>query len=453
MLRTLIRKYRRVKSQPSGRLCRRVALASFAAIWLQAGGVQSQGISGIDEAPVRRLQVTRFKSRTFTLRTPFSSAVVGSPDIADVLPISDRVLYLQGKKAGTTNVSVFGTDKRLIGVFDVVVVPDTQTIAERIRSDKGGRGIRVSSSQEQIVLSGEAVNSVEAEHALEIAKSVSPETAVINLMKVAPSQQVLLKVRFLEASRSAERDLGVSLFSANKAGTSGVNAGLSQLNSSVATGLPLLQTIATLTGGSGASPFVTAIGSVGNVDVLISALESKGLVRELAEPDLVALSGDTASFLAGGEVPIPVVQPSSGSTPTITVDYKQFGVQLTFVSELDYANAIQNQGFLIPALKKREARTTIELRDGQTFAIAGLLQSEGLRNISEVPWIGTVPVLGTLFRSSAYQQKETDLVVIVTPQIVAPIVPGQRVASPLDSRLPSNDVDFFLLGQSNTQNM
>jgi pilus assembly protein CpaC len=227
----------------------------------------------------------------------------------------------------------------------------------------------------------------------------------------------------------------------------------------------LLRTLAALTGGSGSTPFVTAIGSIGNVDVLISALEQKGLVRELAEPDLVALSGDTASFLAGGEVPIPVVQPSSGSTPTITVDYKQFGVQLTFqptvlangiinlrltpsVSELDYANAIQNQGFLIPALKKREARTTIELRDGQTFAIAGLLQSEGLRNISQVPWIGSVPVLGTLFRSSAYQQKETDLVVIVTPHIVAPIVPGQRVASPLDHRLPSNDMDFFLLGQT-----
>ena len=134
-------------------------------------------------------------------------------------------------------------------------------------------------------------------------------------------------------------------------------------------------------------------------------------------------------------------------TPTITVDYKQFGVQLTFqptvlangminlrltpsVSELDYANAIENQGFLIPALKKREARTTIELRDGQTFAIAGLLQSEGLRNISQVPWIGTVPVLGALFRSSAYQQKETDLVVIVTPHLVAPIVPGPAGCEP-----------------------
>ncbi len=447
-------------SRPTGRV-----LLAVAALWIGTADAQSQGLNEVDGISVRHLQVTRFKSRTFTLRTPFSSAVVGSPEIADVLPISDRVLYLQGKKAGTTNVSVFGIDKKLIGVLDIDVMPDTQTIAERIRADTGGRHIRVSSSHEQIVLSGEAGNSVEAEHAVEIAKSISPDTPVINLMRVAPSEQVLLKVRFLEASRSAERDVGVNLFSANKAGTSGINTGGSLANPYTAPGLPLLNTISSLAGASGASPFVTAIGSVGNVDVLISALEAKGLVRELAEPDLVALSGDTASFLAGGEVPIPVVQPSSGSTPTITVDYKQFGIQLTFqptvlangiinlrltpsVSELDYANAIQNQGFLIPALKKREARTTIELRDGQTFAIAGLLQSEGLRNISQVPWIGSVPVLGSLFRSSAYQQKETDLVVIVTPHLIAPIVPGQRVASPLDSHLPSNDVDFFLLGQT-----
>jgi pilus assembly protein CpaC len=465
MLWTFVDRFMR---RANGGLLKRLSyslILTVAAASIGAADAQSQGLNAVDGVPVRRLQVTRFKSRTFTLRTPFSSAVVGSPEIADVLPISDRVLYVQGKKAGTTNVSVFGLDKKLIGVLDVDVLPDTQAISERIRSDTGSRGIRVSSSHEQIVLTGEAGNSVEAEHALEIAKSVSPETPVINLMKVAPSQQVLLKVRFLEASRSAERDLGVNLYSANKAGTSGVNTGTSLLNSSAATGLPLLKTIAALTGGSGASPFVTAIGKFGNVDILISALEEKGLVRELAEPDLVALSGDTASFLAGGEVPIPVVQPSSGATPTITVDYKQFGVQLTFqptvlangminlrltpsVSELDYANAIENQGFLIPALKKREARTTIELRDGQTFAIAGLLQSEGLRNISQVPWIGSVPVLGALFRSSAYQQKETDLVVIVTPHLVAPIVPGQRVASPLDHHLPSNDMDFFLLGQT-----
>jgi pilus assembly protein CpaC len=175
-----------------------------------------------------------------------------------------------------------------------------------------------------------------------------------------------------------------------------------------------------------------------SIDALISALESKGLARRLAEPDLVALSGDTASFLAGGEVPVPVVQPSSGATPTITVDYKPFGVQLTFMPTV-LAN--------VPALTKREARTTIELRDGQSFAIAGLLQTESLRNISQLPWLGSVPVLGTMFRSSGYQSHETDLVVIVTPRLAAPATPGQKLATPLDNSLPSNDPDFFLLGK------
>lgn len=416
-------------------------------------------------APVRRLQVIRYKSRTFTLQTPFASAVVGNPDIADVLPISERVLYVQGKKAGATNVSIFGVDKRLIGVIDIEVTVDTQAIAERIKANLGAPGIHVSSSHEQIVLSGEAANSVQAEHAVEIAKSVSPETNVINLLHIASSQQVMLKVRFLEVSRTAERDLGVNVFSANKAGTSGVNTGQSAATPNVASGLPLLQTIGTLASGSTNAPFGTAIASLGgNVDLMITALETKGLVRQLAEPDLVALSGDTASFFAGGEIPIPVAVPNGGST-TITVEYKPFGVQLTFqptvlasgvinlrltptVSELDKTNSIDAGGYKIPALKKREARTTIELGDGQSFAIAGLLQSEGLRDVEQVPWLGSVPVLGALFRSSAYQQNETDLVVIVTPHIVAPIAPGQQIASPLDSHLPSNDVDFFLLGQT-----
>jgi len=159
MLRKLVRKFNpRVKGEQQKRLCRSLALVFFVAIWIPAGEAHSQGVYAVDEAPVRRLQVTRFKSRTFNLRTPFSSAVVGSPEIADVLPMSDRVLYLQGKKAGTTNVSVFGLDKKLIGVLDVDVVPDTQAIAERIRTDTGSRGIRVSSSHEQIVLSGETLN-------------------------------------------------------------------------------------------------------------------------------------------------------------------------------------------------------------------------------------------------------------------------------------------------------
>jgi len=201
-----------------------------------------------------------------------------------------------------------------------------------------------------------------------------------------------------------------------------------------------------------------------SIDALVSALESKGLVRRLAEPDLIALSGDTASFLAGGEIPIPVVQSSSGTVPTITVDYKPFGVQLTFmptvlangvinlrlapsVSDIDNANTVQISGFTIPALTKREARTTVELRDGQSFAIAGLLQSSNVENIDQLPWLGSVPVLGALFRSTSFQKHETDLVIIVTPHLVKPATPGDHLATPFDDRLQGNDVDVFAMGQ------
>lgn len=426
---------------------------------------------------VRHVKVTRNKSRTFELSKPFASAVVGSPEIADVLPMSGTVLYLQGKKAGTTNVSVFDKDKRLIAILEVEVTIDAQQVAEKIRANIESKGITVSSNQEQLILSGYANSAVDAEQASAIAKAAAPESQLVNLIKIAPAQQVLLKVRFIEASRDAERDLGVNWFASNGKQTQGVNIGSgapSQIGQSpLATpgGLPFFQAAGTLAGSS-AAPFGVALASLAskgmNIDALISALETKGLARRLAEPDLVALSGDTASFLAGGEVPVPVVQPSSGATPTITVDYKPFGVQLTFmptvlangvinlrltpsVSELDYTNAVQNQGFTIPALTKREARTTIELRDGQSFAIAGLLQTENLRNISQLPWIGSVPVLGTMFRSSGYQSHETDLVVIVTPRLAAPATPGQRLATPLDDSLPSNDADFFLLGKEEIQ--
>jgi pilus assembly protein CpaC len=203
----------------------------------------------------------------------------------------------------------------------------------------------------------------------------------------------------------------------------------------------------------------------GSVDLLISALETKGLVRRLAEPNLIALSGDAARFLAGGEFPVPVASTATaGALPTVTIEFKKFGVELGFVptvlsrgvinlrvepsvSELDFTNAVQIAGTTIPALTRRDARTTVELRDGQSFAIAGLLQTRNRQDVSQLPWIGSVPVLGTLFSSKSYQQQETDLVIIVTPHLVAPAAPGQQLASPLDSRLPANDVDFFLNGQ------
>jgi pilus assembly protein CpaC len=422
---------------------------------------------------VRHVVITVYKSKTFRLDQAFSTAVVGSPDIADALPMSDRSLYVQGKKVGTTNVSVFDSMMRLMGVLDVEVTLDTGNLQEKIRQSTGNRSIRVSSSDGQIVLSGRASDAVQAERAVTLARAFSPN-GVVNAMSVAPSQQVLLKVSFLEASRDAGRALGVNWFAANRSGTQVVNTGQGGLvppgsagTSTTPSGIPLLQTAGTLVGTT--SPFGVVLANLVNggtkVDVLVTALETKGLIRRLAEPNLMALSGDTAQFLAGGEFPVPIAATSANGLVTPTIEFKPFGVRLSFtptvlqkglinlriapeVSELDFTNAVQISGTTIPSLIKRDAVTTIELRDGQSFAIAGLLQANDLRLRSQLPWIGSVPVLGALFSSMDYQKHETDLVIIVTPHLVQPAAPGQRLATPLDQRLPSNDADFFLMGQS-----
>ena len=203
-----------------------------------------------------------------------------------------------------------------------------------------------------------------------------------------------------------------------------------------------------------------------NIEGLVTALETKGLAQTLAEPNLVALSGDTASFQAGGSIPVPTVQPGSGGAiPTITTQYVPYGVLLNFrptvlnngiinlsinptVSELDYANAVTIAGTSIPALTQRTATTTIELRSGQSFAIAGMLQANNTRNIQQLPYLGDVPILGALFRSANYQKSETDLVIIVTPDFAQPAAPGARLATPFDNTVPSNDFDFFALGKT-----
>jgi pilus assembly protein CpaC len=418
--------------------------------------------------PVRRLVVTLYKSRTFHLERPFATAVIGAPDIADVLPISDQSLYIQGKKVGTTNLTVFDQNQKLVGVLDVEVTVDTATLQEKIQASTGSRGIRVTSSNGQVVLSGQAIDAVSAERAVTLAKEFAPN-GVINAMSIAHSQQVLLKVRFLEASREAGRQLGVNWNGNNANGTRGVSTGLGGISSTGpnAAGIPVFQTSGTLVG-TASQPFGVFLANVvnggTNIEVLVTALETQGLVRRLAEPNLMALSGDTARFLAGGEFPVPIAATSANGLVTPTIEFKPFGVLLSFtpvvlsngiinlriapeVSELDFANAVTISGTTVPSLIKRDAVTTVELRDGQSFAIAGLLQSENSRNRSQIPWLGSVPVLGTLFSSASYQKNDTDLVIIVTPHLVQPAAPGQRLASPLDHRLPSNDVDFFVNGQ------
>jgi pilus assembly protein CpaC len=429
-------------------------------------------------APValHHVTVTIYKSRTVPFEKPFTKAIVGSNEIVDVLPISDRTLYLQGKKLGTTNVTVFDADGRLISILDVEVAIDIGEIQQKIQRSIGIDAVHVSATGNQVTLTGMLPDTVMADRAISVAKGLAGD-AVVNAMQIAPTQQVLLEVRFLEVSRTAGRDLGVNLFLANGSGTRGFNTGAPGTASPItqaspgAGGVPIFTTPSS--GGTllttTAGPFATILANVisnghGSLDALVTALEQKGLIRRLAEPNLIALSGDTARFLAGGEFPIPVPSTTSSGAPTVTIEYKKFGVELAFVptvlsrgvinlriepsvSEPDFTNTVQISGTVVPSFTVRNTRTTVELRDGQSFAIAGLLQDKNTRAISQVPWLGSVPVLGTLFRSSDYQQQETDLVVIVTPHLVTPAAPGQRLASPLDSRLPSNDVDFFLNGQ------
>lgn len=467
----------------------------------------SGGVIVSEMNDVQRVKLVVNKSRTFKVDTAFATIVAGSSDIVDVKSLSDHLIYVQGKQTGTTNVILFDSSMKQIGILDVEVVIDTGNLQQNIRTSTGGQGIRVSASEGQVVLSGTAADAVTAERAMAIATStVAKGGVVVNAMSVAAPQQVMLEVRFLEVSREAGRNLGVNLYAANANGTNVGNSGLgsttavgrapiggvNSLTRAPTTGgtsslsasstpvganpagsLPILGTLGTLAGTAGGiapAPFGSLLTSIirtsggGSVDLLISALETKGLARRLAEPNLTTLSGDAARFLAGGEFPVPIPTQTQNGFPTITIDYKKFGVELAFVptvlsrgvinlrvepsvSELDFANAVTIQGTTVPALTRRDARTTVELRDGQSFAIAGLLQTRNRQDVSQLPWIGSVPVIGSLFSSKSYQQEETDLVIIVTPRLVAPAAPGQQLASPLDSRLPANDVDFFLNGQ------
>jgi pilus assembly protein CpaC len=439
-------------------------------VWSDPAMAQSGRVWESESDRGRQIVVTLFKSRTIRIVRPFTTAVIGSTDVADVMPLSDRSLYIQGKKVGTTNLSIFDENQRLVNVIDVEVAIDSANLREKIVSSTGSRGIRISSSNGQIVLSGQANDAVAADRAMSIAKGFAPN-GVINAMSIPGSQQVLLKVRFLEASRDAGRQLGVNWFErSNAAGTRGVNIGQGGLTNDLKQnntpgGLPLFQTAGTLAGTAN-GPFGVVLANLVNggtsIDVLVTALETQGLVRRLAEPNLMALSGDTARFLAGGEFPVPIVAAANGLVIP-TIEYKPFGVRLSFtptvlangiinlriapeVSELDFSNSVTISGTTVPSLIKRDAVTTVELRSGQSFAIAGLLEAQDTRNRSQIPWIGSVPVLGALFSSMGYQKHETDLVIIVTPNLVQPALPG-RLATPLDNQLPSNDVDFFVSGQ------
>lgn len=437
----------------AARACR-AAIAALAAAFLLSGALEAMAASPrarfveITDGKSASLKIPAGKSENVRTDSSFVDVVVSDPEIADVVPLTDQSLSILGKKIGATRVTAYAEGKRLVGVFDIEVSYDTSRLSEELARRFPHARIRVSSVNGRTMLSGSAQDAVTVDKAVNIAKQFGAD--VINSIYVSRSQQVLLEVRFVEASRTAGRELGVRWDVVGD-----------RVNAAIGTAGLL----------SGNAPFGTLIGSLlkggTNADVIIRALEERGLARRLAEPNLVALSGDTASFLAGGEFPFPV-QSNLGQ---ISIEFKRFGVGLAFtptvladgminlkiepeVSQLDPTNVVRVGGIDIPSLIVRRANTTVELRDGQSFAIAGLLQSVGQTDQKQLPWISDVPILGTLFRSASYQKKETDLAIIITPRLVRPARPGDMIKTPLDNTVAANDPDFFLLGRAElTKNM
>lgn len=384
----------------------------------------------------------------------FAELSVANPGVADVAALSDRTVYVLGKSPGRTTLTLLGADGRLLTNVQVEVIPDLAEFKDRLKEILPREKIEVRSANDGIVLSGTVSGTGMLAKAIELAERYAPGR-VTSLLSVGGSQQVMLKVRFAEMNRTVAKNLTSSIGVRGNGAVTGTGQ--------IAQGTNLQNIVAgnaitSNTDRQGAFSYGFTAGGLA-INVLLEALETKGMARTLAEPNLVAISGAEAAFLAGGEFPIPV--PDNDG---IGIEYRPFGVRLVFtptvlsddvinlrleteVSEPDAANSINANGVLVPAFSVRRAATVVEMRDGQSIAIAGLLRENFADNVSQVPWIGDVPIIGALFRSSNFRREQTELVVIVTPHLVTP-VDGNSLVLPTDRiRLPSES-ELFLLGKT-----
>ncbi len=416
-----------------------------------------------------QLDVPLNKSQVFRASRPFSKALIGSPEVADILPLSNQSLYVLGKKTGTTTLTLYGPGNQLIQVVDVAVGPDVVSLRRQFADLMPGEKIGAKTSNDAVVLTGTASSAVAVDKAIQLASTYagSPEK-VVNMLTIGASQQVMLEVRFSEVNRQAAKDIGInhSWLGNKTSGSIGDGAPQSILATQSA-GRPQIS-VDSLGDAFGIGGLAYSIGGI-NLFSALDALESKGLVKTLAEPTLVALSGETASFLAGGEFPIPVQQSNSsgtgGGTTGITVEFKPFGVSLAFtptvladgvislvvtpeVSSIDPSASVTINGLVVPGLQTRRAKTTVELRDGQSFAIAGLLRNDFQDTVRQLPILGSIPIIGALFRSSGFQKQQTELVMIVTPRLVKPIQNIADVRLPTDRVGDPSELDLFLMGRT-----
>jgi pilus assembly protein CpaC len=390
-------------------------------------------------APVLTLEKSR--STVVEADEAFAMIVLSDPQIAEAMVTTNRSFFVRAIRPGNTTILLYDEDGELVEMIELEVTMGLDALRADLDRLLPGEDITVYPVHDGIFLDGRLTTAAAADMALQVAERHVPG-GVANGMTTVESQQVMLEVRFVEAGRDFVRELGFGTrFDAN------------DVTGATAEGL-----VSGLTGKAVAT--FTNVGTE-NIDIRLNALESKGVLRTLAKPNLVALSGDTASFLAGGEFPIPV----ANGDDEVTIQFREFGVSLAFtptvlgeglinlhvrpeVSALDNRNAVRSAGVTVPALSVRRADTSVELRDGQAFAIAGLLQNSFDNEAVNTPWLSEVPVIGMLFSSRRYQRKETELVIIVTPRLVQPAASPEALATPLQSFEEPGEAEMFLLNRS-----
>jgi pilus assembly protein CpaC len=407
------------------------------------------------------------------LNGPATNVFTADPKVAEVRPASANSMFIFGVAPGTTTVAALDTTGALIGQYQVTVVPsnfDASMAGHAVgRSAEGAA--RVRGTETGVSLNGHVATAADAERAVLAAKGALPaDGKVDNELKVDEPLQVNLHVRVAEMTRSLVRELGVNWQAAGALGKNALFGVAAQTNNALqaATGVGASQISATAGCALGSSFPTGCLGQgTKNFDItsVIDALSQDELVHVLAEPNLTALSGQPASFLVGGEFPVPVSN-STGSSATISVEFKQYGISLAFVptvmshnrislhvrpevSQLDKADGVTSYlgsgvSISIPALTVRRADTTVELGSGQSFAIAGLLSDQTTQIDQSTPWLGDVPMLGALFRSQSFQRQETELVIVITPYIVRPISDPAALHLPTDGFRAPNDFERIL---------
>ena len=407
------------------------------------------------------LNVEINKGTAVRLSTPAASVAVADPLIADVQVISPRMLYVNGRGIGETSlIAVDGSDN-IIYETTINVTHNLSRLKRAAEEVSPNNDVVATSTDNAIILKGKVDSPSSAEKIQRLAGSFlrGDGQSVINMLDTSATDQVMLKVKIVEVSRNELKRFGINWESIFNTGN--FIFGLGQGRDIVDAGGGFGRS-----GGGDNSFFIGNRTNSSNINAAIDALESDGLLTVLAEPNLTTRSGTAASFLAGGEYPITVVQATTGTQPVASVEYREFGVSLQFtpvvlsadkisltvlpeVSSLDFANGVDQNGFIIPALNTRRASTTVDLGTGQTFAIAGLLRNDQSNNIDKFPLLGDVPILGALFRSSEFQNQQTELVILVTPYIVRPVDDPKQLATPLDGYKPATDGERILLGKLN----